>query len=192
VQGFNGEAVRTSTASSRAQRRIRNFALNGRLGRDTPVTGDLRGRAQGQGREVIYLETSDAGAFFASPTPIEDDRRPACAGHGAPTTEPGAKRPDERHELHGQDRGRAWSVSRRRGRRAERRVVLAVRANSPATTASSRPRRRGEGPDHRRTIEGASIFPATSALSGTSPWLYGLNNMFGQIPIVACSLAWQQ
>src|SRR4029078_5900549 len=63
VAGFNGEAVRSvDVKMSRRNGTIRNFALSGKLGRDTPLSGDLRGRAQG--REVIYLETNDAGAFF--------------------------------------------------------------------------------------------------------------------------------
>src|SRR5882762_6506451 len=63
VAGANGEALRS--ADCRLSRRngvIRSFALSGKLGRDTPLTGDMRGRAQG--RDVIYLETNDAGAFF--------------------------------------------------------------------------------------------------------------------------------
>ncbi len=63
VAGFYGEALRS--ADCRLSRRngvIRSFALSGKLGRDTPLTGDLRGQAQG--REVVYLETNDAGAFF--------------------------------------------------------------------------------------------------------------------------------
>ena len=64
VAGFNGEAMRSVDCKvSRRNGVIRSFALTGKLGRDgTPVTADLRGR--GQGREVIYLETNDAGAFF--------------------------------------------------------------------------------------------------------------------------------
>src|SRR4029078_12871147 len=63
VAGFNGEAVRSvDVKMSRRNGTIRNFALSGKLGRDTPLNGDLRGRSQG--REVIYLETNDAGAFF--------------------------------------------------------------------------------------------------------------------------------
>ncbi|MEA2831425.1 MAG: hypothetical protein QOF22_2173, partial [Bradyrhizobium sp.] len=63
VAGFYGEAVRSADVKlSRRNGTIRSFALNGKLGRDTPLTGDLRGRAQG--RDVIYLETNDAGAFF--------------------------------------------------------------------------------------------------------------------------------
>ena len=46
---------------SRRNGAIRSFHFNGKLGRDTPVTADLR---RGQGREVIYLETNDAGALL--------------------------------------------------------------------------------------------------------------------------------
>src|SRR5206468_11381576 len=63
VAGSNGEALRSvDVKMSRRNGTIRNFALSGKLGKDTPLTGDLRGRAQG--REVVYLDTSDAGAFF--------------------------------------------------------------------------------------------------------------------------------
>ncbi|KAJ8136334.1 hypothetical protein OY671_010453, partial [Metschnikowia pulcherrima] len=63
VQGFNGEAVRSIDCKiSRRNGAIRNFSSSGKLGRDTPVTADSRGR--NQGREVVYLETNDAGAFF--------------------------------------------------------------------------------------------------------------------------------
>ncbi|MFX7198005.1 hypothetical protein ABTI40_19490, partial [Acinetobacter baumannii] len=54
VQGFNGEAVRSIDCKiSRRNGAIRNFSLNGKLGRDTPVTAELRGRSQAQGREVV-------------------------------------------------------------------------------------------------------------------------------------------
>ncbi|MFZ2160200.1 MAG: DUF3971 domain-containing protein, partial [Bradyrhizobium sp.] len=63
VAGFNGEAVRSVDSKlSRRNGVIRSFTLSGKLGRDTPLTADLRGRAQG--RELIYLETNDAGAFL--------------------------------------------------------------------------------------------------------------------------------
>jgi Protein of unknown function len=64
VAGFNGEAMRSIDLKfSRRNGAIKSFALNGKLGRDTPVTAELRSRVQG-GREVVSLETSDAGAFF--------------------------------------------------------------------------------------------------------------------------------
>jgi hypothetical protein len=39
-----------------------SLSLNAKLGRDTTLTGDLRGRTGG--RNVIYVETKDAGALF--------------------------------------------------------------------------------------------------------------------------------
>jgi hypothetical protein len=64
VAGFNGEAMRSIDLKfSRRNGAVKAFTLNGKLGRDTPVTAELRSRVQG-GREVVSLETSDAGAFF--------------------------------------------------------------------------------------------------------------------------------
>src|SRR5215831_687563 len=61
VIGFNGETLRgLDLRASRRSGVITSLALNGKLGRDAPLTGDLRGR----GRQVIVLESNDAGAFF--------------------------------------------------------------------------------------------------------------------------------
>jgi hypothetical protein len=63
VAGFHGETLRgIDLRMSRRGGTIKSFALGAKLGRDTPVSGDMRGR-QG-GRNVLYLETADAGAFF--------------------------------------------------------------------------------------------------------------------------------
>ena len=63
VAGFHGEAMRSlELKMSRRNGNIMSFSLAARLGRDTPLTGDLRGRAGG--RNVIYVETKDAGALF--------------------------------------------------------------------------------------------------------------------------------
>ena len=63
VVGFNGEALRgVELKMSRRAGEIRSFGLNAKIGRDATLTGDLRGRSNG--RQVIYLESSDAGAFF--------------------------------------------------------------------------------------------------------------------------------
>ena len=37
--------------------------MSAKLGRETPLTGDLRGRGT-NGRQVVFVETNDAGAFF--------------------------------------------------------------------------------------------------------------------------------
>jgi hypothetical protein len=63
VVGFNGEALRSvDLKMSRRAGEIRSFGLNAKIGRDATLTGDLRGR--GAGRQLIYLESTDAGAFF--------------------------------------------------------------------------------------------------------------------------------
>jgi hypothetical protein len=63
VVGFHGETVRgVELRLSRRGGNFRTFALNAKLGRDAPFTGELRGR--GNGRPVIYVETKDAGALF--------------------------------------------------------------------------------------------------------------------------------
>src|ERR1700694_2820110 len=91
VAGFNGEAVRSVDVKlSRRNGTIRSFALSGKLGRDTPLTGDLRRPAQG--RDVIYLETNDAGAFFR----FNDTYSKVVGGQlqlamDPPTIEPSAK-----------------------------------------------------------------------------------------------------
>ena len=91
VAGYFGEALRSVDAKlSRRSGTIKNFALTGKLGRDTLLTGDLRGRAQG--RDVIYLETNDAGAFFR----FADTYSKLVGGQlqlamDPPTVEPGAR-----------------------------------------------------------------------------------------------------
>ncbi|MCC6890815.1 MAG: hypothetical protein IT536_19995 [Hyphomicrobiales bacterium] len=63
VAGFHGETLRNlDLRMSRRNGNIMSFSLSARLGRDTPLLGDLRGRAGG--RNVIYVETKDAGALF--------------------------------------------------------------------------------------------------------------------------------
>jgi len=62
VAGFNGEALRgVDLKLSRRAGQIRSFALSAKLGRDATLLGDLRGYPNG--RNVIYLETNDAGAL---------------------------------------------------------------------------------------------------------------------------------
>ena len=63
VVGFNGEALRgVELKMSRRAGEVRSFSLNGKIGRDATLTGDLRGRSNA--RQVVYLESGDAGAFF--------------------------------------------------------------------------------------------------------------------------------
>ena len=63
VVGYNGEALRgVELKMSRRAGEVRSFGLNAKIGRDATLAGDLRGRSSG--RQMVYLESSDAGAFF--------------------------------------------------------------------------------------------------------------------------------
>jgi Protein of unknown function len=63
VVGFNGEAVRgLELKMSRRAGEVRSLGLNAKIGRGGTLTADLRGR--GDGRQVVDLETTDAGSLF--------------------------------------------------------------------------------------------------------------------------------
>ena len=192
VAGFYGEALRSVDCKlSRRNGVIRNFSLSGKLGRDTPLTGDLRSRTQG--REVIYLETSDAGAFFR----FTDTYSKMVGGQlqlamDPPTVEPSAKE--------GLINVRDFSV---KGEGSLDRVAAGGQAGVQNGVSFSRVRaeftrqngqlaiREGvlKGPMIGGTIEGNIDFPGNQVrMSGTFVPMYGLNNMFGQIPIVGLFL----
>jgi len=64
VAGHNGETLRgLDLRLSRRGGRIRNFMMTSKIGRDTPLNGDLRVRAR-DNHQVIYFETDDAGSLF--------------------------------------------------------------------------------------------------------------------------------
>ncbi len=64
VVGHNGETLRgLDLKLGRRGGRIRNFAMSAKIGRDTPLNGDLRLRSR-DNHQVIYFETDDAGALF--------------------------------------------------------------------------------------------------------------------------------
>jgi hypothetical protein len=187
VAGYFGEALRSVDCKvSRRGGVIKSFALSGKLGRDTPLIGDLRGRSQG--RDVIYLETDDAGAFFR----FTDTYSKVVGGQlqmimDPPTAEPSAK--------NGAISARNFSV---KGEAALDRLA----AGGPAGVQNGVPfsavqaeftRQNGQltirdgvlkGATIGGTIEGSIDYPANQVrMSGTFVPIYGLNNMFGQIPI---------
>ena len=140
VAGYNGEAVRSvDVKMSRRSGTIKTFALSGKLGRDTPLTGDLQRPAQG--REVVYLETNDAGAFFR----FTDTYAKMVGGQLAlamdpPTVEPQRQgRPDQHQRFLRQGRGCARRLAAGGPARQNGIFVLANCArNSPGKTDSSR------------------------------------------------------
>ncbi len=187
VAGFNGEAVRSVDCKvSRRNGVIRNFALTGKLGRDTPVTADLRGRAQG--REVVYLETNDAGAFFR----FTDTYSKMVGGQLALALEPPTAEPTAREGLMNVmnftvkdeaalERVAAGAPGAQSGVQFSRLRAEFTRNNGQLTV------REGvvKGPTIGATIEGSIDFPGNQVrMSGTFVPMYGLNNMFGQIPVL--------
>jgi hypothetical protein len=194
VARFYGEAVRSVDAKiSRRGGAIKTFTLSGKLGRDTPLTGDMRGRAQGAARDVIYIETADAGAFFR----VTDTYAKMVGGQLAlamdpPTTD---TRPKE-----GLINVRDFSI---KGEAQLDRIAAGGPAGAPGGIAFSRLRaeftrqngqltiREGvvKGPTVGATIEGSIDYPANQVrMSGTFVPLYGLNNMFGQLPVIGLFL----
>jgi hypothetical protein len=187
VAGYFGEALRSVDCKlSRRGGVIKSFALSGKLGRETPLIGDLRGRSQG--RDVIYLETDDAGAFFR----FTDTYSKVVGGQlqmivDPPTAEPSAK--------NGAISARNFSV---KGEAALDRLAAGGPAGvqngvSFSAVQAEFTRQNGQltirdgvlkGATIGGTIEGSIDYPANQVrMSGTFVPIYGLNNMFGQIPI---------
>jgi hypothetical protein len=187
VAGNNGEALRSVDCKlSRRSGVIKSFSLSSKLGRDAPLTGDLRGRTQG--RDVIYLETNDAGAFFR----FTDSYSRIVGGQlqlamDPPTVEPSARE--------GLISVRDFSV---KGEAALDRLAAGGPAGAQNGVSFSRMRaefsrqngqltiREGvlKGPMIGGTIEGSIDSGNQVRMSGTFVPMYGLNNMFGQIPVL--------
>jgi hypothetical protein len=192
VAGFYGEALRSvDVKMSRRSGSIKSFTFTGKLGRDAPLTADLHSRAQG--REVISLETNDAGAFLR----FTDTYSKVVGGQlqlalDPPTAEPSAKE--------GLLNVRDFTV---KGEAALERLATGGPAGAQAGIGFSRLRaefvrqngqltiREGvlKGPTIGGTIEGSIDYPGNQVrMSGTFVPLYGLNNIFGQIPIAGLFL----
>ena len=185
VAGFHGEAVRgLDVKLTRRGGIVRTFALNGKLGRDAALVGDMRGRAGG--RDVIYLETNDAGSFFR----FTDTYAKMFGGQMWVAMDPPGSDPAPREGLlNVRDfhiRGEA-ALDNVVGGGVTGSGVQFTRMRAEFTREPGEMRVRDgvvQGPAVGATIEG-QIDYASNALRmrGTFVPLYGLNNMFGQIPL---------
>jgi hypothetical protein len=192
VAGFYGETLRgLDVKIVRRGGAYRTLNLSGKLGRDTPLTGDLRGRSQG--REIVYVETNDAGAFLR----FTDTYAKVVGGQLALAIEPpnADSKPKE-----GLINVRDFAV---KGEPALAQIAANAAPGTQPSVTFSRLRaefsrqngqlnvREGvvKGPTIGATIEGSIDYPANQVrMSGTFVPMYGLNNMFGQIPIVGLFL----
>ena len=190
VAGFNGEAMRSVDAKmSRRNGAIKALTLSGKIGRDTPVAADLRGgRAQG-GREVIYLQTNDAGALLR----FTDTYTKAVGGQIVVAMEPPTSEPNTPRE--GLINVRDFTV---KGEAQLERVAAGAPNGTGSGVSFSALRaeftrqngaltiRDGvvKGPMIGATIEGSIDYPGNQVcMSGTFVPMYGVNNIFGQIPL---------
>lgn len=189
IAGHNGEALRgVDLRMTRRAGQIRTFSFNSRIGRDTPLSGDLRGAARG--RQVLYFETDDAGALFR----FTDNYARMQGGQMWVAIDPPT--PDHQPQ-EGLLNIRDFSI---KGEPSLERVVSGA---STKGVDFSRMRveftrvpgklsiREGlvRGPTIGATIDGNIDFAKSDVrLRGTFVPLYGLNNAFGQIPIVGLFL----
>jgi Protein of unknown function len=195
VAGFHGETLRgLELRVSRRAGVITSLALNAKLGRNAPLTGDVRGRGT-NGRQVVFIETSDAGAFFRF-----NDIYPKIVG------------------------GEMWfALDPQSADLAPQEGILnirdfAVRGEAALDRVAANPQQPGaqspgvefshlrveftrslgrftvrdglvKGPTIGATVDGYIDYHRDDVrMRGTFVPLYGLNNMFGQIPIVGMFL----
>jgi hypothetical protein len=193
VAGNNGEALRgLELKVSRRSGRIRTFNMKARIGRDAPLIGELRLRSR-DNHQVLFIETEDAGALFrfadfyarmyggqmwvAMDPPSRDST--AQAGilniqNFVVRGEPGL----ERVMSNAPDRVRS--------------AVEFTEMKCDFTRLPGRMLIRDglvRGPAVGATIDGQIDHVRDEVrLTGTFVPLYGLNNMFGKIPIVGLFL----
>jgi hypothetical protein len=195
VAGYNGEVLRgLDVRLSRRSGRVRTFSMNAKIGGDTPLIGDLRTRVN-SGRPVLYFETNDAGALFR----FADMYLRMVGGKMwmglDPPTPDGA--PQD-----GVINVRDFSV---RGETALDRVASNAQYPQTPTNTIEFTQARADfvrapgrmtirdgvlrGPMIGATMEGNIDYIRDQVhVRGTLVPLYGLNNMFGQIPIVGLFL----
>ncbi|HEX5508566.1 MAG TPA: DUF3971 domain-containing protein [Pseudolabrys sp.] len=192
VIGYNGEALRgLNFKLSRRSGRIRTFALNAKIGRDAPLNGDLRLRVR-DSHQVIYIETSDAGALFRF-----TDMYPRMSG-GQMWMAMDPPSGDDAPQIGILDirdfsvKGEAALERAVAGKTGTRGTVEFTELRADFTKYPGRMTVRDgvlRGPLVGATIDGQIDYARNDVrMHGTFVPLYGINNMFGQIPIVGIFL----
>ena len=194
VAGHNGETLRgLDLKLSRRGGRIRTFNMTSKIGRDTPLNGDLRVRAR-DNHQVIYFETDDAGALFR----FTDMYPRMFGGQMWVAMDPPTQ---EQSPQVGTLFIRSFAV---RGEPALERVVSGAPGTAGIAGVDFSEMRADftrfpgkmavrdgvvRGPLVGATVEGNIDYTRDDVhLRGTFVPFYGLNNMFGQIPIVGLFL----
>jgi hypothetical protein len=187
VAGFHGETLRgLDLTMSRRGGAIKSLAASAKLGRDAALAADLRGRSGT--RQIIYIDAKDAGAFFR----FADMYPKVFGGEIRIAMDPptGDLTPQE-----GLVNIQDFSI---RGEETLNRVVAGAPGGQRSSVDFSRLRveftrtlgrismREGivSGPMIGATVDGYIDYLQDDVrMRGTFVPLYGLNNMFGQIPL---------
>jgi hypothetical protein len=192
VAGFHGEALRG--LDLRLQKRaglIKSFALNAKHGADAALLGDMRGR--NGGRQVLYFESADAGALlrFTDTYPrLVGGQMWAAMDPPTPNQAPQEGLLNIRDFVVQGEPALDKVVSGGNGMQAggvefSRMRVEFVRSPGRFTVRDAVVR----GPAVGATMDGVLDYASNDVrLRGTFVPLFGLNNMFGQIPIVGLFL----
>lgn len=194
LTGFNGEALRAVDLKLLLRAgRFEHFSLGAKIGVDTQLIGDLRARADGGAGRLIYFETKDAGALFR----FTDTYARMFGGQMWVAMEPPSGEPVARE---GQLNVRDFSV---RGEPSLDKVATGPPGQPNAgidftlmkveftRSPGQLSIREGvvRGPVIGATIEGVIDYGGNEVrMRGTFVPFYGLNNAFGQIPIVGLFL----
>ena len=193
VAGHNGETLRgVDLKLARRNGHIRSFTLAAKIGRDAPLIGDLRLRSR-DNHQVLFLETDDAGALFRF-----TDMYPRMYGGKMwvamdPPTQDQAPQVGHLYISNFVVRGeQALQRVINDAPGGQRNAVEFTELHSDFTRFPGRMAVRDgvvRGPLVGATIEGQIDYVRDDVhLRGTFVPFYGLNNMFGQIPIVGMFL----
>ena len=193
IVGFNGEALRSlDLKMSRRAGEIRSFGLNAKIGRDATLTGDLRGRSNG--RPLIYLESTDAGAFFR----FTDVYSRITGGQVALAMEAqSADNPAQQGSLNVRnfavhDEAQLERAASTNGKDSHRNAIDFSNMRVDFTRMPGRVALRDgvvRGPILGGTIDGVVDYAHDDVhLRGTLVPLYGPNNLLGQLPLLGLFL----
>jgi hypothetical protein len=194
VAGHYGETVRgLDWRMSRRNGRVRTFSMNAKIGRDTTLMGEMRTRIN-NGKPVLYFETSDAGALFRF-TDIYQRMVGGKMWIGMdPPSQDGSAQDGiinvSAFSIRGE--GTLDKVVSNSPNGAQNTNIEFSQARADFTRIPGRMSVRDgvlRGPIIGATVEGNIDYTRDQvAMRGTLVPLYGLNNMFGQIPIVGLFL----
>jgi Protein of unknown function len=193
IVGYNGEALRSlDLKMSRRAGEIRSFGLSAKIGRDAPLTGELRSRAGG--RQVIALSTGDGGALFR----LTDVYARMNGGEMVIAMDaPSADNPVQQgsitvHQFSVHDEAQLQHAVNTSEPQVQRNVMEFSSMRVDFDKSPGRVVLRDgvvRGPTLGATIDGMIDYSRDELhLRGTLVPLYGPNNLLGQLPIVGLFL----